>query len=260
MAALPRTRAPASAGLHRAPSAPRPRECPSGTDAALGRNPGGPRLHRPERRPGRRPQRTASAAASRAGVELDAEALPIDPAARAWFAAAGPRSSPCRSRTAARTTSSPVTSPPRFRGRLRHVRQQIRGLPITPVGVVTKEPTVRLRAATGRASRCARGYEHLPDRDVIRRRPRRAAGEPTGRAAAYSRADQRAARRRTPSRNTRKLVERFLSTSMCGVIVAAHSHFALPGLGQPAFRNCADPPACTASASTSHVPQMLSCT
>lgn len=99
------------------------------------------------------------AAASRAGVELDAEALPIDPAARAWFEAQG--LDPVRAALdGGEDYELAFTSPPRFRGRLRHVRQQIRGLPITPVGVVTKEPTVRLRRH-GKDEPLPSGYEHF---------------------------------------------------------------------------------------------------
>ena len=99
------------------------------------------------------------AAASRAGVELDAEALPIDPAARNWFAAAG-LDPILAALDGGEDYELVFTSPPRFRGRLRHVRQQIRGLPITPIGVVTKEPGVRLRRA-GKDEPLPRGYEHF---------------------------------------------------------------------------------------------------
>ena len=102
------------------------------------------------------------AAASRAGVELDAEALPIDPAARAWFAAAGLDPVPA-ALDGGEDYELAFTSPPRFRGRLRHVRRQIRGLPITPIGVVTKEPAVRLRR-NGKDEPLPRGYEHFSSR------------------------------------------------------------------------------------------------
>ncbi|MCY4025101.1 MAG: thiamine-phosphate kinase [Acidobacteria bacterium] len=99
------------------------------------------------------------AAASRAGVELDAEALPIDPAARKWFDAAGldPISAAL---DGGEDYELAFTSPPRFRGRLRHVRRQIRGLPITPIGVVTKRPGVRLRRG-GKDETLPPGYEHF---------------------------------------------------------------------------------------------------
>ena len=97
--------------------------------------------------------------ASRAGVQLDAEALPLDAAARAWFDAAG-FDPVLAALDGGEDYELAFTSPPRFRGRLRHVRQQIRGLPITPIGVVTKEPGVRLRRA-GNDEPLPRGYEHF---------------------------------------------------------------------------------------------------
>ena len=99
------------------------------------------------------------AAGSRAGVELDAEALPIAPAARAWFDAAG-LDPIVAALDGGEDYELAFTSPPRFRGRLRHVRQQIRGLSITPIGVVTREPGVRLRCG-GKDEPLPRGYEHF---------------------------------------------------------------------------------------------------
>ena len=57
------------------------------------------------------------------------------------------------------------------------------------------------------------------------------------------RVQQAAARRRTPSRNARKLGDWLRSGSMCGAIFRAHSHFATPEAGQPAFARAAAPPA-----------------
>ena len=56
------------------------------------------------------------------------------------------------------------------------------------------------------------------------------------------RVQQAAARRRTPSRNARKLGDRLRSGSMWGAIFRAHSHFATPEAGQPAFARAAAPP------------------
>ena len=102
------------------------------------------------------------AGGSRAGVELDAEALPIDPAARAWFDAVG-LDPILAALDGGEDYELAFTSPPRFRGRLRHVRQRIRGLPLTPIGVVTKERGVRLRRA-GKDEPLPRGYEHFAAR------------------------------------------------------------------------------------------------
>ena len=99
------------------------------------------------------------AAASGVGVQLDAGALPIHPEARAWFDAAG--LDPVLAALAGgEDYELAFTSPPAFRGRLRHVRRRIGGLPITPIGVVTKAPDVRLRR-NGTDERLPRGYQHF---------------------------------------------------------------------------------------------------
>lgn len=99
------------------------------------------------------------AAASGAGVRMDAEALPIHPGARAWFDAAGV--DPVAAAVAGgEDYELAFTSPPAFRGRLRHVRRQIDNLPITPIGVVTKEREVRLRR-DGKDEPLPHGYEHF---------------------------------------------------------------------------------------------------
>ena len=99
------------------------------------------------------------AAASGAGLRIDAEALPIHPEARAWFDGAG--LDPVAAALAGgEDYELAFTSPPAFRGRLRHVRRRIGGLPITPIGVVTKEHDLRLRR-NGQDEPLPRGYEHF---------------------------------------------------------------------------------------------------
>ncbi len=99
------------------------------------------------------------AAASGVGMRLDAEALPIHPEARAWFEAAG--IDPVRAAVAGgEDYELAFTSPPAFRGRLRHVRRRIGDLPITPIGVVTKARDVLLRR-NGKDEPLPRGYEHF---------------------------------------------------------------------------------------------------
>ena len=68
-----------------------------------------------------------------------------------------------------------------------------------------------------------------------------------------------AAKRRTPSQNAWKLGDRFLPGIINGPIFSAHWRFACPAAGQPTLLISADPPTCTASASSSQVPQTLSC-
>jgi len=99
------------------------------------------------------------ATASGVGVRLDAEALPIHPEARAWFEAAG--LDPLAAALAGgEDFELAFTSPPAFRGRLRHVRRQIGELPLTPIGVVTKAREVWLRR-DGRDEPLPGGYEHF---------------------------------------------------------------------------------------------------
>ena len=103
------------------------------------------------------------AAASGVGVRLDAEALPIHPEARAWFERTG--LDPVQAALAGGEDYELVfTSPPAFRGRLRHTRRQSGGLPITPIGIVTRECEVRIRRG-GNDEPLPRGYEHFADAD-----------------------------------------------------------------------------------------------
>ena len=103
------------------------------------------------------------AAASGVGVRLEAEALPIHPEARAWFEAAGldPSSAAL---AGGEDYELAFTSPPAFRGRLRHVRRQVGDLPLTPIGVVTKARDVCLRR-DGRDEPLPGGYQHFAGSD-----------------------------------------------------------------------------------------------
>ena len=83
------------------------------------------------------------AAESRVGIRIEADALPIDPDARAWFEAAG--DDPVSAALAGGDDYElAFTAPPRLTGRLRHVRRQIGDLTLTPIGVVTKAPDLCL--------------------------------------------------------------------------------------------------------------------
>ena len=99
------------------------------------------------------------AAASGVGARVEADALPIDPQARAWFDAAG--TDPIVAALAGgEDYELAFTAPPAFRGRLRHVRRAIRGLPITAVGVMTKEREARLHR-NGADEPLPAGFEHF---------------------------------------------------------------------------------------------------
>ena len=104
------------------------------------------------------------AAASGVGVQLDAAALPIHAEARNWFETAG--LDPVRAALAGGEDYELVfTSPPSFRGRLRHVRRQVGSLPITPIGVVTRPRDVLLRT-DGKDEPLPAGYEHFAGHSV----------------------------------------------------------------------------------------------
>jgi thiamine-monophosphate kinase len=99
------------------------------------------------------------AARSGVGMILDAAALPIGAAARSWLEARG--------LDAVRTALSAgddyellFTVRPAHRGRLRGVRRQLGEVPITRIGVVTKEPDLLLREECG-LTPLPSGYEHF---------------------------------------------------------------------------------------------------
>jgi thiamine-monophosphate kinase len=99
------------------------------------------------------------AAASGVGIELDAASLPIADAVRRWHDARG------RDATAAALQGGDdyellFTSRPAHHGRLRGVRRAVGGLPITRIGVVTRERRVVLRTGDG-ARELPEGFEHF---------------------------------------------------------------------------------------------------
>lgn len=91
---------------------------------------------------------TQLASQSGTGATIDANALPIHPGAIEWFSSRG---------------IDPVTAalsggddyellfgvPPKRRGKLRHVVQQSRGVPITRIGELTKDPAIVLNRNGG---------------------------------------------------------------------------------------------------------------
>jgi thiamine-monophosphate kinase len=102
---------------------------------------------------------TQIALASGTGALIDADVLPIHPAASEWFSTRG---------------TDPVTAsisggddyellvgvPPKRRGRLRHVLQQSRGVPLTRIGELTEDPSIVLKR-DGRRERLPPGYVHF---------------------------------------------------------------------------------------------------
>jgi thiamine-monophosphate kinase len=84
------------------------------------------------------------AGASGTGALIDAEALPIPDAARRWF-----QSQSCDPVLAAVAGGDDYellfSVPPRFKGRLRTVVRQGRGVPVTPIGELTGSPAILLK-------------------------------------------------------------------------------------------------------------------
>jgi thiamine-monophosphate kinase len=81
--------------------------------------------------------------ASGTGAAIDAALLPLHPAARAWFSAAG--EDPVHACTAGGDDYELLfTAPRRSRGRLRAVIRESRGVPVTRIGEVTADRSVAL--------------------------------------------------------------------------------------------------------------------
>jgi thiamine-monophosphate kinase len=93
------------------------------------------------------------------GFQIDADALPIHPGARAWFEAHG--HDPVREAVAGGDDYELLfTVGAKLQGRLRHVARLIGGLPLTPIGIVTREPGILLRRG-GRDEELPAGFAHF---------------------------------------------------------------------------------------------------
>ncbi len=105
------------------------------------------------------------AEASGTGAAIDAAALPIPAAARAWFARAG------EDFVAAAIAGGDdyellFTVPRRARGRLATVVRQARGVPLTRIGALTAEPTLTV-LRDGRKEPLPAGFVHFYDDSVV---------------------------------------------------------------------------------------------
>ena len=99
------------------------------------------------------------AEASGVGLRLDASALPIDAGARRWFERQG--KDPAMAATAGGDDYELLFTVPRKRtGRLRHVQQEARGVPLTRIGEVTAERGVVL-VRDGRPEPLPAGFVHF---------------------------------------------------------------------------------------------------
>ncbi|MBI2833596.1 MAG: thiamine-phosphate kinase [Acidobacteria bacterium] len=99
------------------------------------------------------------ASASGVGVVLDAGALPIEPAVRTWFERHG-RDPVAAASAGGEDYELLVAVPPRARPRLEAVGKLARGVALTRIGVVTREPQLVMRCED-RDGSIAQGFAHF---------------------------------------------------------------------------------------------------
>jgi thiamine-monophosphate kinase len=99
------------------------------------------------------------ARASGAGMRIDADALPLDPEARAFFEASG-RDAVLEGIAGGDDYELLFTVPQRRQGRLRGVARLARGLTFTRVGIVTRDPAIVL-SRRGRDEALPASFAHF---------------------------------------------------------------------------------------------------
>jgi len=99
------------------------------------------------------------AAASGTGAAIDAASLPIHPAAREWFVSHG-QDPVDAALTGGDDYELLFCVPKRARGRLRSVMRESRGVPLTRIGELTADPSVRV-VADGTTRPLPSGYVHF---------------------------------------------------------------------------------------------------
>lgn len=97
--------------------------------------------------------------ASRVGVRLSAEALPVEAGARRWFEAQG-RDAAASAASGGDDYELLFTVPRKRNGRLRHVLEHARGVPITRIGEITSEREAVL-VRDGRPEPLPPGFVHF---------------------------------------------------------------------------------------------------
>ncbi|HUE89615.1 MAG TPA: thiamine-phosphate kinase [Vicinamibacterales bacterium] len=100
------------------------------------------------------------AEASGCGVEIDAEALPIEPAARAWWEAVG-QDAVLHALSGGDDYELLFAVPRTGGGRLRHARSRVEEPALTRIGVLTKDAGVRVLLRQGARESLPRGFEHF---------------------------------------------------------------------------------------------------
>jgi thiamine-monophosphate kinase len=103
------------------------------------------------------------ATASGVGVRIDADALPIDPAAREWWTSRGV--DPVLAAIKGGDDYELLFAvPPKGRGPLRSVRRHITDPPLTKIGTFTKDPREAVLTRGGEEDALPEGFEHFANR------------------------------------------------------------------------------------------------
>lgn len=100
------------------------------------------------------------ARASGLGLAIEADALPLAEEVRAWYTSRG-QDAVREALAGGDDYELLFTISPRHGGRLRQALRGLHGLPVTRIGVVTREPGVRLRGAAGHETPVEGGFEHF---------------------------------------------------------------------------------------------------
>jgi thiamine-monophosphate kinase len=100
------------------------------------------------------------AEASGCGVEIDAERLPLEPAARAWWQAAG-KDAVQHAMSGGDDYELLFAVPRTWEGRLRQARARVAEPTLTRIGVLTKDPGVRVLLRSGARESLPAGFEHF---------------------------------------------------------------------------------------------------
>jgi thiamine-monophosphate kinase len=100
------------------------------------------------------------AEASRCGAEIDGDAVPIEPGAAGWWQARG--RDPLTAAVSAGDDYELLIAVPRSaRGRLRQARRRVAAPALTRIGVLTKDPALRVTRRDGRREALPEGFEHF---------------------------------------------------------------------------------------------------
>jgi thiamine-monophosphate kinase len=100
------------------------------------------------------------AKASGCGVEIDADALPIDPAARAWWEESG-ADPVLRAMSGGDDYELLFAVPRMWSGRLQHARSRVAEPTLTRIGVLTKDRAARVLLRNGNRESLPKGFEHF---------------------------------------------------------------------------------------------------